>query len=91
VVSPEFPTSNGRVDLHLKCREKTGIIEVKSFTSLASAESAKIQAARYAVKLGLKTVTLALFVPVEDETVLEKLSGEREIDGIIVTVRAIGW
>ncbi|MCP4689719.1 MAG: hypothetical protein GY859_16820, partial [Desulfobacterales bacterium] len=31
VVSPEFPTGNGKVDLHLKCREMRGIIEVKSF------------------------------------------------------------
>ncbi len=26
VVSPEFPTGNGKVDLHLKCGEKLGII-----------------------------------------------------------------
>jgi len=31
VVSPEFPTGNGRVDLHLRCADKSGIIEVKSF------------------------------------------------------------
>lgn len=34
VISPEFPTGNGRVDLHLKCGKKRGIIEVKSFRNL---------------------------------------------------------
>ncbi|MCP4757061.1 MAG: hypothetical protein GY866_39870, partial [Proteobacteria bacterium] len=28
VVSPEFPTGNGKVDIHLKCGDKQGIIEV---------------------------------------------------------------
>jgi hypothetical protein len=37
-VSPEFPTGNGRVDLHLECGDKIGIIEVKSFTELAEFE-----------------------------------------------------
>ena len=33
IVSPEFPTGNGKVDLHVRCDDKVGIIEVKSFTS----------------------------------------------------------
>jgi hypothetical protein len=90
-VSPEFPTGNGRVDLHLKCGEKRGIIEVKSFRDLPELKNSKEQAARYAGKLGLLTVTLAVFVPVEDETVLEKLSGETDIDGVNAFVSAIGW
>ena len=49
------------------------------------------QAASYARKLGLPTITLALFAPVEDEGVLGKLSGTHEIEGVRVTVRAIGW
>ncbi len=90
-VSPEFPTGNGRVDLHLRCREKRGIIEVKSFTNLSEAKEAKGQAAKYAKQTGLNTVTIALFVPVEDEDVLEQLSGEDVADGVKVTVKAIGW
>ncbi|MDM8539281.1 hypothetical protein QUF70_21205 [Desulfobacterales bacterium HSG17] len=91
VISPEFPTGNGKVDLRIKCGENTGIIEVKSFTDLARLKEAQIQAAGYAKQTGLKSVTLALFVPVEDEDVLEKLSGEKVIDMIKVTVVAISW
>ena len=35
IVRPEFPTGNGKVDLHLLCNEdnKKGLIEVKSFVN----------------------------------------------------------
>jgi hypothetical protein len=91
VISPEFPTGNGRVDLHLKCGEMRGIIEVKSFIDLSELERSREQAARYASKLGLNAVTLAVFVPTDDENVLNQLSGERMIGGVKVTVSAIGW
>jgi hypothetical protein len=91
VVSPEFPTGNGKVDLHLKCGKKRGIIEVKSFVDAYQAKTDCIQAARYAKSLGFDSVTLAMFVPIEDETVLEKLSGAEVIDGVHVQVVAIGW
>ncbi len=91
VVSPEFPTGNGKVDLHLKCGDRRGIIEVKSFKSFAATERAKTQAARYAERMGLASVALAIFVPVSDETVLEALSGETVIDGATVALTAIGW
>ncbi|MEA2013697.1 MAG: AAA-like domain-containing protein, partial [Thermodesulfobacteriota bacterium] len=42
VISPEFPTGNGKVDLHLRCGDKRGIIEVKSFKSLAKAKRARV-------------------------------------------------
>ena len=90
-VSPEFPTGNGRVDLHLRCGQKRGIIEVKSFTSHSKAANARIQAARYAAMMKLNAVTLVLFTPVEDEDVLKELSDEQDIDGVKVTVEAIGW
>jgi hypothetical protein len=38
-----------------------------------------------------RTITLALFAPVQDETVLARLSGTQEKKGVWVTVRAIGW
>ncbi len=91
VVSPEFPAGNGRVDIHLKCAGKAGIIEVKSFKSMVKTESAKRQAAEYASRLGLSATCIALFVPVEDESVLKALSGETAIDGVKVFVSAIGW
>ncbi len=51
-----------------------GIIEVMSFRSPAKTKEAVIQAAAYAKSIGLTSVTLALFVPVEDEIILNKLS-----------------
>jgi len=91
VISPEFPTGNGKVDLHLQCREKRGLIEVKSFVDATQVQEARGQAARYAAQMDLSEVTVALFVPVEDEEVLGKLSGEECIDVVRVTVVAIGW
>jgi hypothetical protein len=91
VISPEFPTGNGRVDLHLDCRDKRGIIEVKSFESQSRLDKAKRQAADYARKLGQSEVTVALFTPVTDEDILAGLSTEETIDGVRVTVVAIGW
>ena len=91
VISPEFPTGNGRVDLHLRCGDQTGVIEVKSFQSRSRLEKAKLQAAEYARKLGRSEITIALFIPVADETVLARLSGEETVDGVQVTVTAIGW
>ena len=91
VVSPEFPTGNGKVDLHLRCANKRGIIEVKSFVDAHLAKEARTQAAEYAKQLGLGQVTVAMFVPLSDETVLEKLSVQQVILGVQVTVVAIGW
>jgi len=91
VISPEFPTGNGRVDLHLKCGEKRGLIEVKSFTNATEFKTAKRDAAKYALQTGLKAVTIALFVPLEDKEVLSKLSGEEMIENVKVAVTAIGW
>ncbi|MCP4349762.1 MAG: hypothetical protein GY795_30140 [Desulfobacterales bacterium] len=91
VLSPEFPTGNGRVDLHLKCDGRQGIIEVKSYKSQSKLEKAKKQAAGYAKKLELPAITIAVFTPVEDEQVLRQLSGEQIIEGVKVTTTAIGW
>ena len=91
VVSPEFPTGNGRVDLHLDCGRKAGVIEVKSYESRPKLEKAKAQAAAYAEKLGLGSIALAVFVPVLDEEVLVQLSGESEVGVVRVEVVAIGW
>ncbi len=91
VISPEFPTGNGKVDLHLKCGEKSGLIEVKSFTGALQLKEGRKQAADYAKKCGLEAVAMALFAPLNDEAVLAKLSTEAVIDNVTVTVTAIGW
>ena len=91
VISPEFPTGNGKVDLHLKCRDKLGIIEIKSFRSHAGTQDAILQAASYARSLNLTSVTIALFVPLDDVSVLVSLSKEAQCDGVVVSVVAIGW
>ena len=91
VISPEFPTGNGKVDLHLTCRNKIGIIEIKSFRSYAGMQKAISQAAAYARRLNLASVTVALFVSLDDAAVLASLSKEIRCDGVIVTVVAIGW
>ena len=91
VISPEFPTGNGKVDLHLKCGDKSGLIEVKSFTGALQLKESRKQAADYAKKCGLEAVAVALFAPLNDEAVLEKLSAQEVIDKVTVAVTAIGW
>ncbi len=91
IISPEFPTGNGKVDLHLKCGGKRGIIEVKSYQSMSKVKVAQKQAAEYAKQIGLNAVTISLFVPVEDEEILAQLSGEDVIENVNVSVCAIGW
>lgn len=91
IISPQFPTGNGKVDLHLRCGEKVGIIEVKSFTNISQLGAAREQAASYARQIGLDSVVIAMFIPVEDESVLRELSGEEMIDSIKVTIVAIHW
>ncbi len=91
VVTPEFPTGNGKVDLHLQCGKLRGIIEVKSFVDSYQIKDDCQQAADYANNLGIDSVTLAVFIPVLEETVLEKLGTIQVINGVEVTVVAIGW
>lgn len=48
-------------------------------------------AARYAQSLGLDSVTMAVFIPIVDEDVLQELSAIEKIQGVEVAVVAIGW
>lgn len=91
VVSPEFPTGNGKVDLHLRFDGVDGIIEVKSFVNRRQLSHSAVQAARYAATLGMDRVALAVFVTTKDEDVLAQLSSDEVIDGVRVEVVAIGW
>jgi hypothetical protein len=54
-ISPEFPTGNGRVDMHLRCKDRQAVIEVKSFKSHGELEYSKEQAVKYAKRLGFFT------------------------------------
>ena len=90
-ISPEFPTGNGKVDLHLLSKDKQkGLIEVKSFVNAYEVNDAITQAAKYAKKTGHKSITIAMFAPFTDEHVLTKLSVTEHIDNITVNVVAIG-
>lgn len=91
IIAPEFPTGNGKVDLHLRCGNRRGIIEVKSFRSQAHLARSVAQATAYARSLGYAAVCLALFVPIQDEDVLAQLSGAQNLDGVRLEVVAIGW
>ena len=91
VVSPEFPAGSRQVDLHLRCGTQLGIIEVKSFVDNYQIKSYREQAADYGNSLGIDRVTVALFIPVLDENVLETLSTIEVVYGVEVTVVAIGW
>jgi hypothetical protein len=89
-ISPEFPTGNGKVDLHIVYEGKKGIIEVKSFTNLKDSGLARKQAAAYAKQTGYPDVTIAMFAPFTDENVLNQLSVSETIDGIDVHLVVIG-
>jgi hypothetical protein len=75
----------------MNCNGKRGIIEVKSFIDVSEIRNARLQAAAYADSLGLTSVSLVLFVSVDDETILEKLSSQTILDRVTVHVVAIGW
>ncbi|MBF0451805.1 MAG: AAA-like domain-containing protein [Candidatus Magnetomorum sp.] len=89
-VIPEFPTGNGKVDLHLVCEDKKGLIEVKSFANANKYKMAITQAASYAMQTMHDNVTIAMFAPFTDEAVLSQLTVSKIVDGVNVNVVAIG-
>lgn len=91
VVIPEFPTGNGKVDLVLQYQDKLSVIEIKSFVNSYELQVSRKQAANYARKLGLALSTLVVFVPTDDDAVLEKLRSDDLMDGIRVLTVPFGW
>ncbi|KPA09261.1 ATPase domain protein, prokaryote domain protein [Candidatus Magnetomorum sp. HK-1] len=89
-VIPEFPTGNGKVDIHIKCNDLSGLIEVKSFKTAYDTKEAMKQAAKYSEQTNHKEITVAMFTPFLDKNVLQQISVEKMIDQIKVTVVAIG-
>ena len=88
-ITPEFPTGNGRVDLHIRCEDKEAVIEIKSFRDMAALKQAKVQASKYAAKLGLKEILLVVFVYGVAEEEAEILRDEKEIEGVRVMVEPV--
>ena len=88
-ISPEFPTGNGRVDIHLKCNDKEGVIEVKSFVSLKKLEKAVIQASEYAKMLNLSSIVLVVFLIGVEEDEAMQLKAKRNIGDIMVYVEPV--
>jgi len=90
-IIPEFPTGNGKVDLHIKCKQdKKGLIEVKSFINPLKLNDALIQASEYAEKTFYSEITIAMFAPFTDDDVLNQISMEKTINNVKVNVVAIG-
>jgi len=92
IIRPEFPTGNGKVDLHLLCNEdnKKGLIEVKSFVNAYEVKDSITQAVKYALKTKHESITIAMFAPFTDENVLTQLSVTETINDVTVNVVAIG-
>jgi len=90
IISPEFPTGNGKVDLILTYEGRPALIEVKSLEKRSRLGAYRRQTAAYAQNKGLAAAALALFVPTQDEAVLRELSGEEDVGGVRVTTVAIG-
>ena len=88
-ITPEFPTGNGRVDIHIKCEDKEAVIEIKSFRDMAALKQAKIQASKYGAKLGLKEILLVVFVYGVAEEEAEILRDDKEIEGVRVMVEPL--
>ncbi len=83
-VFAEFPTGNGQIDLIIKYVGQTFGIEVKSYSDKADYDKGLVQAARYAKKLGLTEITLALFVETLPESARRKYEVDYIQDGITV-------
>jgi hypothetical protein len=90
-IIPEFPTGNGKVDLHIKCQDgKKGLIEVKSFVNSLKIRAAITQASEYANKTSYSEITIAMFAPFTDESVLNQITTSKTIGNVVVNVVAIG-
>ena len=89
VIVPEFPTGNGKVDLHIRCGEKMGIIEIKSFENMAKLKKGIEQAGRYGKQMGIEEVVLALFLTGVTEEEAMSLQKTEEIDGVNVIVEPV--
>ncbi len=89
VIVPEFPTGNGRVDLHIRYRNKEGIIEVKSFRNMHMLNKGKEQAAHYAKKLNIDKVIIVVFLHGVEEKEAEILKDDTIIEGVRIITEPV--
>jgi hypothetical protein len=85
-VIPQFPTSNGKIDLILKYREKIYALELKSFKNIYTFEKGMEQAAEYGRQIGLKEIFFLVFVELTEEEA-KQLEKEIEKNGVKVFFR----
>ncbi|MFM7200364.1 MAG: hypothetical protein ACKO6N_06200, partial [Myxococcota bacterium] len=90
-VAPEFPTGNGKVDLHIKWRERAYVLEVKSFRDVASLKQDRLQTLRYAKQLGLNEALLVIFVDGVAQERLGVLASDQVIEDVHLITCPIGW
>lgn len=88
-VYPEFPTGNGKVDLVIYYKKRVYAIEVKSFRDIRTFREALPKAAHYGQQLGLKEITLVLFVESFDEKKLQDLQTDFRDPQAGVTVKPV--
>ena len=88
-MSPEFPTGNGRVDIHLRCNGKEGVIEVKSFRDMHTLEQSIVQASQYAKGLNLESIVLVVFLTGVEEDEAMQLKAKRNIGNIMVYIEPV--
>jgi len=88
-VSPEFPTGNGRVDIHLRCNKKEGVIEVKSFRDMLTLKQSILQASEYARLLKLGSIILVVFLTGVSEDEAMQLKAVRKINGVTVYIKPV--
>ena len=88
-VSPEFPTGNGRVDIHLRCDNREGVIEIKSFKDMHTLEQSIVQASRYAEGLNLRSIVLVVFLTGVEEDEAMQLKAEKNMGDIMVYVEPV--
>ena len=89
VVTPEFPTGNGQVDIHIQCGNKSGIIEIKSFKDMRQLKLAKHQAVKYANHLSYSSVLLVVFMADVSDEIINTICSQEKMDGINLRVKAI--
>ncbi|MFM7203132.1 MAG: hypothetical protein ACKO6N_20280 [Myxococcota bacterium] len=90
-IVPEFPTGNGKVDLHVKWQQFSYIVEVKSFRKSYLVKQDRLQTLRYAKQLGLNEALLVIFVDGVAQERLGVLASDQVIEDVHLITCPIGW
>jgi len=90
-IVPEFPTGNGKVDLHIKWQNRAYILEVKSFRDAYLVKQDRLQTLRYAKQLGLSEALLVIFVDGVPQDKLGTLASDQVLEEVRIITCPIGW